>query len=86
MKVTETVKSRTLRMKIRQMDIKLMRAVILTRIQIFFFFGKAKVHRLSVDSVRSWCYQPRSTVRRDAMWWETAHLKISTCTYTGLSL
>lgn len=37
MKVTETVKSRTLRMKIRQMDIKLMRAVILTRIQIFFF-------------------------------------------------
>ena len=37
MKVTETVKPRTLRMKIRQMDIKLMTAVILTRIQIFFF-------------------------------------------------
>lgn len=79
MKVTETVISRTLRMKIRQMDKKLMRAAIFTRIRIFF--GKAKVHRLSVDSAGTWCGQPRSTMNRDAVWWETAHLKTNTYLY-----
>lgn len=76
MKVTETVISRTLRMKIRQMDKKLTRAAIFTRILIFF--GKAKVHRLSVDSGGTWCGQPRSTMTRDAVRWETAHLKTNT--------
>ena len=79
MKVTETVKSRTLRMKIREMDKKLMRAATFTRILIFF--GKAKVHRLSVDSAGTWCCQPRSTMNRDAMWWETARLKTNTYLY-----
>lgn len=49
MKVTETVKSRTLRMKIRQMDIKLMRAAIFTKIQIFFFFKPKFIDRVWIQ-------------------------------------